>query len=148
MDWPEFRQFLLRQIRLSKNTRGSSSQPLSPGYPPEWDNMISSSNLDSASDESRSINWSGIGEMYKQHLFRTSADAVKALGGSAYIETTSRTTGFSSGATRSAFRSSLYRRLPMVMAATGAYRQYRFALTAIDDISSGYFPGTDEPFFD
>ena len=139
MNWYEYRRFLLAQLRSRKDQQNphffvsgvfSSISRL--------DDSIVTEFLDRASDESRSFNWSGLGEMYKQSLVRNSADAVKAVGGAGFIEGTARS---------SAHRTYLYRRLPTVMAVTGAYRQYRFALTAFDDITSGQFPGTDESFF-
>lgn len=143
MNWFEYRRFLLAQLRFRKDQQNSDVfSVVSVGYPAEWDDFSTRNSVaslpNSDSTGSRSFNWSGVGEMYKQSLVRNSADAVKAVGGAGFIEGTARS---------SAHRTYLYRRLPTVMAVTGAYRQYRFALTAFDDITSGQFPGTDESFF-
>lgn len=147
MNWYEYRRFLLCQLAARKDTQNSDF--LDTVFNSDILRMDDSFSalLDPASVESRSINSAGLGEMYKQHLIRTSVDAAKAIVGSAYIEGTSRTTTFYGAGARAHFRASLYRRLPLVMAVSGAYRQYRFALTAFDDITSGQFPGTDESFF-
>ena len=74
--------------------------------------------------------------MYVESVKRSSTDAVKTLGGAAYINLSSPTT---------AVRTGLYRKLPSVVFVTGAARQYRFAVQAFGDLSEGQFPGTDEP---
>jgi hypothetical protein len=88
--------------------------------------------------QGREINVRGIGTMYWNTLVRTRADAVKAIGGVGYIEATSKT---------AAARTAGYRLLPSAVFWSGAVRQYQFAVSAIGDLRSGEYPGTDEPIF-
>lgn len=88
--------------------------------------------------QGREINVRGLGVMYVESVKRSATDAVKTVGGAAYINLTSPTT---------AVRTGLYRKLPSVVFVTGAARQYRFAVQAYGDLRSGEFPGTDEPIF-
>ena len=86
--------------------------------------------------QGREINVRGLGVMYVESVKRSATDAVKTVGGAAYINLTSPTT---------AVRTGLYRKLPSVVFLTGAARQYRFAVQAYGDLRAGEFPGTDEP---
>lgn len=86
--------------------------------------------------QGREINVRGLGVMYVESVKRSATDAVKTVGGAAYINLSSPTT---------AVRTGLYRKLPSVVFVTGAARQYRFAVQAFGDLRSGEFPGTDEP---
>ena len=87
------------------------------------------------------FNWGGLGTMYVESVKRNAADGVKAFVGSQYINKF----------TPSPHVNWVYRRFPAVIAASGGFRQARFAYSVFHptkgDLSHGNFPGTDEPIF-
>ena len=85
------------------------------------------------------FNWGGLGTMYVNSVKRGFADGAKAFVGSQYINKF----------VPSPHVNWVYRRFPAVIAASGGFRQARFAYSVFHptkgDLAQGNFPGTDEP---